>query len=231
MSIFDLLYPKRCTGCNKSGTYFCAKCITGAKLHFPQVCPVCERPAVDGATHTRCKKGLVPDGLTSIWAYEGVPRKLISKLKYKYVVEVVLSLASPVGGTLKNWTRSSLSAPEWQSSGFCIVPIPLHWTRNNRRGFNHAEEIAKILAQIMQWRVASPLRRKKMTGSQVGLKEKEREKNIKDAFVLDSDHLIPKSSKILLFDDVWTSGSTMKEAVKVLKKAGFNRVWCLTLAR
>ena len=77
MGILDFLYPKRCVGCKKTGDYLCASCLSLAKLHFPQVCPVCERNSIDGLTHVRCKKGFVPNGLISLWDYQGVPKKAI----------------------------------------------------------------------------------------------------------------------------------------------------------
>lgn len=224
MGILDFFYPKRCVGCKKVGTYFCAPCIKVAKLHFPQVCPVCEKPSPLGTTHKRCATKYTPDGLLVIWRYEGTPRKLIHKLKYKFASDLALSLASPAA----NLMRRTL-----QKGKFTIVPIPLHWQRRNWRGFNQAEEIAKLLAGEMGWEVNPLLKRKKPTKQQVGLKKSQRKENIKGAFALaqSSNQQINKSTNILIFDDVWTSGSTMREAVKVLKKAGFRRVWCLTLAR
>lgn len=232
MSLFDLFYPKRCVRCGRVGTYFCAACIKRVKLHFPQVCPVCERASLDGVTHGRCKRGYSPDGLTSIWSYEGAPRKLIHKLKYKYVSEIALSLASAAAGVLKSTERSTPYSPNYRRDKFTLVPIPLHWIRRNLRGFNQVEEVGKILAALMGWDVKPLLSRKKLTKSQVGLKGKERGKNIAGAFGLVSPYsLNPNPYPLILFDDVWTTGSTIREATRVLKKSGFKKVWCLTLAR
>ncbi len=231
MGIFDLFYPKRCAGCGKSGTYFCAQCIKKARPHFPQVCPVCERASIDGVTHGRCKRGYIPGGLSAIWAYEGAPKKLIHKLKYKYVSEVALSLAVPAAGILKNFKRSRPEAPNWSRDKFTLVPVPLHWVRRNLRGFNQVEEVGKILAHLMGWDMKFLLVRKKRTKSQVGLSEKERKKNVSGIFALDPSVRVNECTSVLLFDDVWTTGSTIREAIRVLKKSGFKKVWCLTLAR
>ncbi|MDO8503850.1 MAG: ComF family protein [bacterium] len=231
MGIFDLFYPKRCAGCGKTGTYFCALCIKRAKLHFPNVCPVCERASIDGVTHERCKRGYAPDGLTSIWAYEGAPKKLIHKLKYKYVSEIALSLAVPAAGILKGWKRSSPEAPNFSRDKFTLVPVPLHWVRRNLRGFNQVEEVGKTVAALMGWEMKPLLIRKKLTKSQVGLSEKERKKNVSGIFALDPSARVNECTSVLLFDDVWTTGSTIREAARVLKKSRFKKVWCLTLAR
>ncbi len=231
VSLLDLLFPKKCAGCGEFGTYFCASCIQAAKPCFSQACPVCERASIDGITHARCRKGLTPDGLTSVWEYEKAPRELILKLKYKYVTDVGLSLAVPASGTLKNIIRSNPASPKWTDKQLVLVPIPLHWTRNNWRGFNHVEEVGKILAQLMGWEMINLLVRSKMAKQQVGLKGKERKENIQGVFNLASNSPVSSLSQVVLFDDVWTTGATMLEAVKVLKKAGFKRVWCLTLAR
>ena len=111
------------------------------------------------------------------------------------------------------------------------MPIPLHWTRNNWRGFNHVEEVGKILAQLMGWEMTNLLERSKMAKQQVGLKGKERKENVQGVFNLVPNPPASSLDTIILFDDVWTTGSTMLEATRVLKQAGFKRVWCLTLAR
>ncbi len=218
-------------GCGKNGTYFCGLCIASSKLFFPQICPVCERPSLDGVTHKRCKKTGVPDGLISIWVYQGAPRKLIQKLKYKFVRDIALSLASPTAGLLKSIQRNTPETPVWKDEKWVIVPIPLYWTRENWRGFNQSEEAADLLAALMGWKVTPILVRVKAGKHQVGLKARDRKGNVAGIFKLSNNLTIQPSSNIILFDDVWTTGATMLEAVKILKEAGFKKVWCLTLAR
>lgn len=233
MSILDLLFPRKCAGCGTAGTYFCPSCVAAAKLHFPQVCPVCERPSLDGIKHKWCYLPYTSSGLTAIWAYEGVPRKLIHRLKYKYISEMAESLAQAAADTLKSSKQNRKDSPDWAGGRLLILPIPLHWMRENWRGFNHTEEVAKELARIMDWKVVNLLKRTKRTASQVGLKGDDRQKNIEGAFAVNP--ACPpepwRRRDVLLFDDVWTTGATMRQATKVLKKAGFRNVWCLTLAR
>lgn len=204
---------------------------------------MCERLSVDGVTHKWCRKRISPDGLTSIWTYEGAPRKLISKLKYKFVKEAALSLSSAAAGTLGVMERSSPYSPAWKRDKLVIVPVPLHWRRKNWRGFNHVEEAGKLLAQVMRWEALPLLVRRKPSKPQVGLKKKEREKNVQGIFAINkhargtlATPALPAGRRdirdtFVLFDDVWTTGATMLEACRVLKEAGAKRVWCLTLAR
>ena len=107
-----------------------------------------------------------------------------------------------------------------------VVPVPLHWYRENWRGFNQAEEIAK---EIKGSKVRNILVRKRKTEQQARIKSKEiRVKNIAGAFEVAEK---VRGMKVLLVDDVFTSGASMRECAKVLKKAGAMEVWGFVLAR
>ena len=241
MGILDFLFPRTCIGCKKQGSYFCQNCVQNAKPHFPraagiapgdawQVCPVCERPSPDGIRHKYCETYQTPSGLHSIWVYEGTPRKLIIKLKYRFISDIADELAETAANNLKNY-KPLAGNPVWLSQKFTVVPIPLHWKRENWRGFNQSEELGKRIAQKMGWDFKNLLIRAKRTEHQVGLRGKARRENVQGVFSLSPNVLAIQRPNVLLFDDVWTTGATMKEAVKVLKESGIRRVWCLTLAR
>ena len=114
-----------------------------------------------------------------------------------------------------------------------IVPVPLHWQRLWQRRFNQSALIANALSKISGIDArADILGRKRYTGPQKGLSKKERQKNVRMAFKINPDkkpHV--KGRKIILIDDVMTSGATLNECAKVLKAAGATKVTCLTLAR
>ncbi len=117
-----------------------------------------------------------------------------------------------------------------------LIPVPLHWQRKNWRGFNQAELLGKMIANKLGISyIPNLLLRIKNTKTQTLLKKEERLLNIKGAFSINkkfsTNSLLSCNPNILLFDDVWTTGSTMKESAKVLKKQGFLKVWGLTLAR
>jgi ComF family protein len=224
MNLLDLIFPKTCLSCGKEGGYICDNCLTKVKLLKP-VCPYCEKASIDGFTHTKCKKKYGLDGLISIWDYDGIIKKAILALKYKYATEVGRELTNCLIKSLKN-LDSRFYIPD---SGV-LVPIPLYWHRENVRGFNQSTEIGKLIAQNMGWKfIPDLLIKNKSTTPQAGLSVEERKQNLKGVFSLNSKFQIPNS--VVLFDDVFTTGSTLKEAAKVLKRHGVEKVWGLTIGR
>ena len=227
MDLLDLVFPKTCLGCKRPGSYVCPDCVAKVRLAKP-ICPYCEKASIDGATHIKCQKKLGLDGLISIWEYEGVIRKAILSLKYKYSTEVGSELSKSLIQTIKNHNSLFMI----YNSGV-LVPVPIHWYRQNVRGFNQSVEVGRFVAKAMNWKFALDLLVKKQpTISQVELRGDRRRQNLKGVFALsphDSLFIIPNS--VVLFDDIFTTGSTLREAAKVLKKAGVQKVWGLTIAR
>lgn len=220
MGILDLVFPKSCLGCGTEGAYICSDCVAKVKLAKP-ICAYCEKASIDGFTHVKCRKKLGLDGLTSVWEYEGVIRKAVLALKYKY--------ATDVGDELIRWLTDSLKKLVLPLT-LCLVPVPMYWYKQNTRGFNQSVEMGRALASEMKWKFMPDLLiKKKSTTSQAQLSGEARRQNLKGVFVVDSRFEAPDS--ILLFDDVFTTGSTLREAAKVLKRAGVAKVWGLTIAR
>ncbi len=142
-------------------------------------------------------------------------------MKYKYALEIAKELARYA---TKKITEEKLFFPK----NSVLVPIPLYWHRKNWRGFNQTEEIGKLIAEKLGWGFDKDLlARKASKKPQASLKREERITNIKGVFSL----IKPPNKKvpIILFDDVWTTGSTIREATIVLKEEGVKRVNCLTL--
>lgn len=226
MGFLDLIFPKVCLSCNKAGQYICQNCLDKVQV-LRAVCPYCEKPSIDGFTHTKCKRVFGLDGLTSIYRYEGVIKKAISSLKYKYATEIVQELCGYYVPEL-----DKLAIKNTLKSDFCLIPIPIYWHRQNVRGFNQSEEIGKIIVNKMEWRFETTLLvRIKSVKPQAGLPVEERRKNLCGVFSVSSNILISQYPSIILFDDVFTTGSTLHEAAKVLKRAGVEKVWGMTIAR
>ncbi len=226
MGIVDLLFPKTCLGCKKSGGYICASCI-GKMKPSPPLCYACEKSSVDSMTHVRCKKPLGLDVAVSVWRYEGVVRKAILKLKYNFALEIAEELADYVIEQIK---RGEVVLPK----SIILVPIPLFWRRKNWRGFNQVEEIGKIIADKMGWKIApKAIIRKTQKRPQTELKGEKRRENVRGVFTINPSYKssLAQGQTKILFDDVYTTGSTMKEAGKVLKRNGAKEVWGLTIAR
>lgn len=229
MSIFDFIFPRKCLGCGKTGAYFCSQCLNLLSLDAERICPVCEKPSIGGQTHPRCATSRNLDGFTAIFTYKGLIKKAITKLKYRFItdlasdlIEIFLSFC----GEDKSFTHFC------GQKNVCLVSVPLHPKRKKWRGFNQAELLGEMIAKNLGISFnPGLLQRVKNTTPQVKLGEKEREKNIQGAFTVSPNSPVIQFSNLLLFDDVWTSGATLKEAAKVLKKNGAKSVWGLTLAR
>lgn len=113
-----------------------------------------------------------------------------------------------------------------------LVPIPLYHARERKRGYNHAHILAQELSRKLNLPIIKVLKRIRNTKTQVDLGKEERKKNLKDAFEIDSKLVSQiKGKQIFLVDDIFTTGSTLLETAKVLKKNGAESVWGLTLAR
>lgn len=225
MGVLDLVFPKTCLGCGREGAYLCASCVAKVRLAKP-VCPNCERPSIDGITHVKCLKKHGLDGLISIWEYEGIVRKAIMALKYEYALEVGRELCGNFAEYIKN---SSYFMPK---SGV-LVPVPIYWYRENTRGFNQSVEVGRAIASQMGWKFLPDLLiRSKSTTPQTKLSGEARRQNLKGVFLVNPNYTLNAvPSTLVLFDDVFTTGSTLKEACKVLKRGGAKKVWGLTMAR
>lgn len=218
--LLNFLFPRRCLGCGQWGHYFCQECLKQIKMVRNQICPVCGRPVIDGKTHPHCQTKYSLDGLTSFFVYESLIKEAIGQLKYKFITDLAEELIDLI------------PKQKFCFKGKVLVPLPLHSRRQRWRGFNQAEFLGRILAKKFDWTVQNEiLERHRHTQPQVKLKGKERKKNIKGAFRMKPKVKTSRSLRIWLFDDVWTTGSTLREAGQVLKRAGIKEVWGLTLAR
>lgn len=223
ISLLDLIFPPRCGGCGKRGVWFCSSCEQILSLPSYLPCLVCGRPAIQGFTHFKCQKRVYPERLLPAYRYEGRWRKAILRLKYK-------------GEKVLASDLSSLAWNSWQAQGLTIVPrtvlipVPLHPVRERQRGFNQSYLLAKGLSEIATIPLVSlGLRRVRKTAPQVGLTRKGRLENLKGVFKCPRPELV-SGKEILLIDDVVTTGATLLEAGRVLKKAGADKVTALALA-
>lgn len=217
--IMDFLFPRVCKGCGKMGKDLCNKCFKELSI-AEQICPECGEESSMGWTHKRCKKKLGMDGLIAIYDYQDEKLKaVIDGIKFDFNKELVKSL-------LKNFRFETGESFDY------LVPVPLHFYRENWRGFNQAEEIAKVVEKRLKVKTLKALKRVKRTKQQALILDKtERELNVKGVFKVEEKwRNMMKGKKVLLIDDVFTSGADMRECTKELKKAGVIMVWGLALA-
>ena len=227
MSVADILFPKRCIRCARVGAYICKRCII--QVQFAKaICPQCKRPSIDGFVHQSCTRPQGLDGVINLWEYKRVVKATIVALKFQYVSDVADELSDHF---VKLITLADKPIPQKA----LIVPIPLHCKREKWRGFNQSALLGKQIAKKLQWSyVGDILVRKHNTKAQTEVKVKEkRKKNILGAFEFNSkykEELKRHDKTIFVFDDVWTTGATLREAGKVLKRNGAKVVWGMTVA-
>ncbi|MBI4036554.1 ComF family protein [Candidatus Daviesbacteria bacterium] len=231
--VLDFLFPKKCVGCGKEGTYFCADCVNDIK-QGDLVCPRCERLAIGGATHPVCRRKYGLDGLWSLGVYQDPLRAAIQKLKYKpklvrdfapVLVDILLEYWAKYQPFLLDEIKKD------KGKGWVVVPVPLFWWRHNDRGFNQSALLGQFLSKKLGLNYCEALKRTRYTRSQTKLSERERRQNIKNAFEITPSYTRYPKPHTLLIDDVWTTGSTLRECCYVLKRAGAKKVWAITLAR
>ena len=180
-----------------------------------------------GWTHPRCRSKWSMEGLIAIYEYqEPVARAVVDGVKYGFNRELIKIV-------LKDFSFQTGEKFDF------LVPVPLHFYRENWRGFNQAELLARVIGAKLLVPCARILKRVRNTKQQVTMKTKEeREANIKGAFKINEKfkNFLQRRTgktqklKILLVDDVFTSGADMRECTQVLKKAGVKMVWGLALA-
>lgn len=227
MFLIDLLFPKFCLGCGYVGVYLCSSCFKKLELIMKDTCIYCKSDSPYGLTHPSCTKTLNIDGFLCIYHYNPILKKIVKNVKYRLATEVWKDFYKIIFPE----SMSKLSFYKKLSPDFVIQPIPLSNKKLNERGFNQAILIAKFFNQFLGFKIVDYLRRIKDTYPQAQLTSKlERFKNIQNIFTLRPGVNV-NNKKIILIDDVVTSGSTVKEAAKVLKKGGVNKTYVLALAK
>lgn len=229
MVIWNVLFPKFCLGCGKFGQYFCPECLKKVAFATVQKCSVCNKPTINGLTHSLCQGKNCLDGAIAVFLFRGIIRKAIIKIKYKFIFDLGAVLAKlTVGGLRFNYSfLPFLGERDW-----AITSVPLHPKRERWRGFNQSQLIGRQIAKRLGLPfVDNLLVRTKDTTPQMQLSRAQRLKNLKGTFSLNPN--FPFSIvdyQFVLFDDVSTTGATLRECGKVLKKAGAGAVWGLTIA-
>lgn len=211
--VLDLIFPKTCYGCGKNSGYLCSKCLSKIKTQSIKI-------------NSKNKM----EGSISVFKYDSIVKKAIHGLKYDFVSDLSDELANMVVKRIKSDFRNLLSY--WQKNKFVFIPIPLHQFRGNWRGFNQSVLIGQRIASKLKLKFSdSILIRNKNNISQTKIKDKLfRGSNVQDIFSLGCNiNKIPQN--IILFDDVLTTGSTVKSALNCIQnKFDIKKAWVLTIA-
>lgn len=221
--VLDTLFPKRCVPCGREGAFLCPDCRARLKRLERQRCAVCRKPSVCGLTHPACATPLAPDGAFCLFDYRDQDvSELVIQGKYYFLKEVFSLLSNDLA------RAAGAALPDVLAEADALVPVPLHKRRQRWRGFNQSDILARGLGHAWDLPVATALVRTRSTKTQKDLGLSERLKNTRGAFAATG---VVRGKRLILVDDVTTTGATLLEASKVLKRAGASSVWCLALAR
>ncbi len=228
-SLLTFIYPAKCRLCKMpmgvgQVHYLCDECWGQIECLAPPWCQICGVPHRNVVCADCRAQSPLYDRFRSIAFYEPTLREAIHLLKY----DKKLILAKHLIHLIQAHLPADLSATDYD----VLLPIPLHTRRYRERGFNQAERIAQGIEQV--WKVpicTDILVRVKNTDPQSRMKSRqERMENIAGAFLVRSPDVIC-GQKLLLIDDIFTTGTTVNEALKVLRAANPTSVDVLTLAR
>lgn len=231
-ALLDVILPPICHIChsfipNANTLHICPACRDNLPLALSPLCPVCGIPFIGTGEDHRCGACLANpphfDTARAPFLYEGPIRDLIHSFKYSQ----------------KTHLRNPLALLTLEEAGVflldrkphLIVPVPLHRSRLRQRGFNQAVLLGRVLSHHLSLpMLTDALVRTRPTEPQIALSAAERRTNVKGAFAIHKAARIV-GKRILLLDDVMTTGSTMDECAKELKKAGADTVIAVTIAR
>ena len=207
-------------------------------IFYPQMCGICEKESKNYLCY-KCRKKLQKEFVfTKIYSknqnfseqyylfqYKNLIRNLILQMKFQkkpYVYKTIEYFLQNNQKKLENLKKYDI-----------IIVVPLSWKRKLQRGYNQSLLIAKIIANILQIKIESKILNKtKNIVPQSTLNKKQRKENIKGAFKIKHIEKI-ENKKILIIDDIYTTGSTLNECAKILLRSGIKKenIGVLTLAK
>jgi ComF family protein len=229
----EVIFPPQCLNCTEimhpsNGQIFCPACKEQINFITGKCCRICGTTFPDSPAEGHlCGDCLGEKPYFSyaraIFSYKDIILNAIHQFKYKSNLSTGEILASFMAG---------FSFPDIDFADYTlIIPVPLHVKRLRERGFNQSLILARAIGEKRKITVDfSVLKRRKFTLTQTGSNKKERKNNIKGSFEV-SDKKKIDGKKIILVDDVYTTGATVNECAKILTKSGAQKVSVLTLAR
>jgi len=208
LSLLNYIFPVYCCQCKKEGSFLCDQCLKEKIVIQPQ--------QIASNNLEKTGSDQYYDFLIVATNYEKniIIQKLLKKLKYYFAFEIAAILAKIL--------QKKLLQEKINIKDYDIVPVSLHWKRFLQRGFNQSYLLAKNLGPT-----TNLLKRIKNTPQQAKLNKHDRENNVREAFIF-KGKTVP--AKVLLIDDVASTGATLNECAKVLKQAGVQEVLGLVVS-
>lgn len=212
-----MIAPRRCVGCLRYGDWLCSECNQSIVAIKNQRCYLCNRLSPAGRTCEICRHRSHLTGLVVSCHFEGAVRELVHRYKYDGNRELVAILERLVCS----------SVPDLAGKDWCVAWVPTHRTRVMVRGFDHAMLLANRVAVAIGKPTTSILKKTRLTPPQVGKRRADRLAGMAGTIAA----VGPSCERIILVDDVATTGATLEECARVLRQAGAKRVYGIVVAR
>jgi len=219
--LIGILAPPECLVCGQEGEVLCKDCAVSEIKSFGERCWRCDSLSPGSRTCIKCR---AVGPLGSVWIstnYEAVAQQLVRKYKFGHFRAAV--------GPLSQLMLETLAGPTTPMADFLIIPVPTATSRIRARGFGHSELLAKTIAQKMRMEYSNGLRRLGQS-RQLGATRQDRLTQLVDSFAVKNPRQIA-GRRILLIDDVLTTGGTLISAAKALKRVGAKQVDALVFAK
>ena len=219
-SALDVLFPPTCAVCRRDGSFLHEACEAGLPRLEKPYCSSCASPGEAPLCSWCAEREPASDGLKSPYLMEGAVREMVYGLKYRNL----RASAPDLGRLMVTHLESNPVAAD------VLIPVPLHGRRERERGYNQSDLLARELSRGTDVPLETRmLRRTRNTPPQVSMTAPaERRRNIEGAFDCTSG---VNGKRVLLIDDVVTTGSTISACASALKAAGAVSAWSLALAR
>ncbi|MDP1706484.1 MAG: phosphoribosyltransferase family protein [bacterium] len=233
----DIIFPKNCLGCGQSNSEknaLCQECLKTIPINSGWFCPTCQRRLPTPKNFCHPATGFIL-AAAAPFSNKAV-KETIYLLKYGKIENAVEDLTVLIDKYLEK-TQKELT--NWLSEETILIPIPLHRQKEKERGFNQSWLLTQAAIKILSTQNPDKffsaeqkiLERTKNTSSQTQCKNyDQRKKNIEGSFSIKNPEKI-KNKTVIIVDDVFTSGATMREAIKIIKPAGAKKIMALVIAK
>jgi len=217
MNILDLFFPKSCTICSKQGEYICKNCRKLFKRTLPE-CYICRKISPQYLTHNLCKREISLDSVIVLWEYNELSSSILKKYKYGGVYDVQITLSEIVRERISE-LKNILTIRE----NSLVCPVPISRGRLMERGFNQTEKFGKIVAQELKCLFTNDfIAKKDSDNTHQSLLDREERISHKGDFYIRNNYLFKSLTEIIIVDDVITTGSTLEQIARCIKKENKN---------
>jgi len=221
----DFLFPKQCLKCGDFGEYVCKDCFGRfIDIRRSQQCHVCKTAIVEGFVHEKCEQHTDLDGVLVCLDYTDLAERLITEIKYN----LYFGIAKYVSGFYLDKAKSLIRSIQRDS---LFVPVPIHKKRHFKRGFNQTELISRNLSHSLEVEYSNLIKRTINTRTQVGLSKKQRQENLLSVFEVGKLSPMNANKKVILVDDIMTTGTTLEMCADALRKQGFPKIYAIVMTR